>query len=113
MTKTISWLSIFVITIVLLSSSIVANPMAFAHNAQNNVDPPGSGQLKVRVSVTLNSLTLDQTMDDPLPPDYADDAGTLDTVWWTSNPGTYTFDITDFENLGSYCGDDKITITIP
>ena len=42
---------------------------------------------------------------------YTDDIGKLDSIWWTSNPGTYTFEIVDFENLGSYCADDD-TITV-
>jgi len=44
---------------------------------------------------------------------YADDTGRLDSISWTSNPGTYTFKIVDFESLGSYCGyGDRITILV-
>ncbi|MCE2505433.1 MAG: hypothetical protein J4F36_02925 [Nitrosopumilaceae archaeon] len=36
----------------------------------------------------------------------------LERELWTANSGIYTFEIVDFENNGSYCGDDKITINV-
>ncbi len=40
--------------------------------------------------------------------------GNLEITWNTQSPGTYTFKIVNFQNMGSYCGDgDMITVTIP
>ena len=68
----------------------------------------------------VNSMTVDLDMTGPVdwsPPSKTvrtDGSGNLQISWSTQNPGTYTFTITNFQNMGSYCGNgDTITLTIP
>lgn len=68
----------------------------------------------------VNSMTVDLDMTGPegwSPPSKTvrtDGDGNLQISWNTQIPGTYTFTITNFQNMGSYCGDgDTITLAIP
>ena len=49
---------------ILISQPFTYNS-AFAHNAVNPTDPPGASSPKIKVTVTLDSITLHQNMDDP------------------------------------------------
>ena len=57
--------SVILFSLILLSSSIIANPQAFAHNNSNPNDPPGPHAPKIKVKVILESIKLNENQDDP------------------------------------------------
>lgn len=52
---------------VVLACILISQPInyALAHNAGNPTDPPGASAPKIKVTVTLDSIKLNQNMDDP------------------------------------------------
>ncbi|QDI89488.1 hypothetical protein Nisw_08110 [Candidatus Nitrosopumilus sp. SW] len=67
--------SVILFSLILLSSSILANSQAFAHNNSNPNDPPGAHAPKIKVKVILESIKLNENQDDPI------DAGEAELVF--------------------------------